>query len=199
MADIDFRTRLMALMVYGEEEEIDLFLSHYNSIILHFAYIKHDKDVTADGKPIEPHFHLCLYLKTNYYISFILEKIKEITHQNALGEVLSSKGRMYNYLIHRGKPDKFQYSRDEIISDNSYFWLDQAESSQRCIYDIINGADTMYLLKEYGNFFFLHSDKFYAMARKIREESNIPTTKEVIADLNSAAAAEVKNHETLEN
>lgn len=183
MAEVDFRSRLMAFIVYGSERDIDLFLAYHSNRILHFAYICHDQDRHTDGSLKEPHYHLCVNLKTDYFVSDMVNKIKEITHQNVMGEVLLSKNRMYAYLTHSGSPDKYQYDKSLIISDSPTYWMNRDEAATKCVYDILAGADTAYLLKEYGNFYMLHLEKLEKLAQKLRRELKILSTPEVIKEL----------------
>ena len=86
-----------------------------NSSIINYAYIIHDKDLKEDGTLVSPHIHLMLRLDNSY---------KDSTIGNWFGVkpqyVGKIKGRFRDaleYLTHANRPEKYQYSTDDVISN----------------------------------------------------------------------------------
>lgn len=161
----DVKTTLMSLIVYAKTvDEIEMFLSSYSNRILHFAYICHDKDLDEFGTLKEAHYHLCLKMKSSVYISNVLDNIKDITKQNAMGQCLSSKYRMTRYMLHADNPEKYQYSVDELVTDDIGYWINKDQRAVECVYDMVAGADIRYLLETYGREFIMNMHKYQAVA-----------------------------------
>ena len=86
----------------------------------------HDKDVNADGEVKKEHWHILL----SYDGPVGLSAVKKITDElncPAPQKIASGKG-VVRYMIHMDNPEKFQYSKSEIIGHNgadveSYFEL----------------------------------------------------------------------------
>ena len=86
----------------------------------------HDKDVNADGEVKKEHWHILL----SYDGPVGLSAVKKITDElncPAPQKIASGKG-LVRYMIHMDNPEKFQYSKSEIIGHNgadveSYFEL----------------------------------------------------------------------------
>lgn len=86
----------------------------------------HDKDENPDGTPKKPHWHVML--SSDGPISLkVVTKIVEPLNVPAPQKVGSGRG-MIRYFIHLDNPEKYQYSRDEIVGHcgadvESYFEL----------------------------------------------------------------------------
>lgn len=172
----DLKTNLMSLIVYAKSvDEIEMFLSTYSSKILHFAYICHDKDVDDFGSLKEAHYHLCIKFRCSLYISTVCDAIKDITKQNAMGQCLSSKIRMTQYLLHANNPEKYQYSAEELITDDLSYWTNKDQKALECVYDLVAGADMRYMIETYGRDFIMNMHKYREAAALLmcaREEQD---------------------------
>lgn len=86
----------------------------------------HDKDVNADGEVKKEHWHILL----SYDGPVGLSAVKKITDELNCPipqKIASGKG-LVRYMIHMDNPEKFQYSKSEIVGHNgadveSYFEL----------------------------------------------------------------------------
>lgn len=118
------------VMVLYEEDEthkklIDKDLQYFKGF--DFAYIKHDKDeeINESGETVlkKSHYHVVLHNDDAKTLSSLAHKfqIKE-------NYILPCKNyRSYlRYLIHFDDPDKYQYSKDDVISN--WFWWEKAFS-----------------------------------------------------------------------
>lgn len=168
LTPLDLRTRTQFLMTYAALPAIELTIAEHAKQIMHYAFIKHDKDVKPDGSLIEPHFHVVLYLRTDFSLQTVINWFKEFDQSNTMAEILSSKTRAYEYLTHKNNPEKYQYEKDEVITDSSSFWYDKNARSYECVLSIARGADPFFLVREYGRDYVLNAAKYEAMADKFR-------------------------------
>ena len=86
----------------------------------------HDKDFNPDGTFKKPHWHVMLSADGPITLKAV-EKIIEPLNVPAPQKVGSGRG-MIRYFIHLDNPEKYQYSRDEIVAHGgadveSYFEL----------------------------------------------------------------------------
>ena len=82
-----------------------------------FAYILHDKDTKETGEIVEPHYHLLLVFKN----ARSFEAIQRTFVGSHIEETLNIVSAV-NYLIHNGKPNKYNYEKSAIVT-NSKNWL----------------------------------------------------------------------------
>lgn len=86
----------------------------------------HDRDINADGELKKPHWHILLSADgpiTERAVADIAKKLNAPKHM----KVGSARG-LVRYMIHLDNPEKYQYSRDEIVGHggadvDSYFEL----------------------------------------------------------------------------
>ena len=83
----------------------------------YFAYILHDKDTKETGEVVEPHYHLLLVFKN----ARSFEAIQHMFTGAHIEETINIVSAV-NYLIHNGKPDKYNYEKSAIVT-NSKDWL----------------------------------------------------------------------------
>ena len=83
----------------------------------YFAYILHDKDTKETGEVVEPHYHLLLVFKN----ARSFEAIQHVFTGAHIEETLNIVSAV-NYLIHNGKPKKYNYEKSAIVT-NSKNWL----------------------------------------------------------------------------
>lgn len=116
MADKKQRFRDFATIVYPDSENTppnwvqllkDLHVPCFISPL-------HDKDIQENGEPKKPHFHVMLLfesLKTPEQAIEIFDKIGGV----GLEYVKTRRGYC-RYLCHLDDPNKYQYSKDDVIS-----------------------------------------------------------------------------------
>ena len=83
----------------------------------YFAYIVHDKHTKETGEIVEPHYHLLLVFKNAHSFEAIQRSFIGAHIEETLNIVSA-----VNYLIHNGKPTKYNYEKSAIIT-NSPNWL----------------------------------------------------------------------------
>lgn len=139
MAKKDNRARTWTFIVYPESVPNNWreFLDSY-----HIPWVEsplHDKDVNPDGTIKKPHWHVILMFdgKKSY------EQIKEITDSlNApVPQKTANPKGLIRYLIHMDNPEKYQYSREDIVCHSGadidqYFELSSV-SRERILWDIM--------------------------------------------------------------
>lgn len=95
------------------------------SVVKDYAWIVHDKDEKADGTPKRPHIHCMIRFTGPVPTSAILKRVEAITGQT---EVIKEEHlqKCYSwkqavaYLTHENKPEKYTYSRDEVVSNYDF-------------------------------------------------------------------------------
>lgn len=95
------------------EEELKSGLEKIKFNLAKYAYIKHDKDIDADGVVKKLHFHVLLEFinganKKQLCVDFNLTP-------NLFQSVSNINGYI-RYFIHKDDVDKYQYSVDDIVS-----------------------------------------------------------------------------------
>lgn len=92
-----------------------------------WAGIVHDKDLTEDGDPVEPHLHLMLYFKharSPRNVAWEIEgktgKREEVKTERL--EFFQRVNNGYSYLVHhtKGAQDKYQYDPSQVFSNFDY-------------------------------------------------------------------------------
>lgn len=161
----------------------DLLLDLLEKLPLrHFALCFHDKDTNEDGTPKVPHIHFLLNLQKdkttqwccNTFARYQAEQgVEEI--QNTLCEVATDPTQVYRYLRHADDPNKVQYDIDEVITDDSAYWLireekrysdyDDKNQALNIVTDIMSGVSQMEMLRRYGREYVINRDKYMAFVR----------------------------------
>lgn len=171
---LELSSRNHAVEVYCTEAEIQIVLCRHFRQILHYAFILHDRDERDDGSLKEPHFHICLHLNNVYKIKQVIGWFKEVTNQNVFDELLLYKTRCFQYLCHQNTPDKYQYPETDVVTDFRSFWLDKEGKAMSLIYDLIHGADSLYMCNTYGREWIVHHAKYTDMARALMSKVQDP-------------------------
>lgn len=92
-----------------------------------WASIIHDKDITEDGEPVEPHLHLMLYFKharspknVAWEINGKIGKREDVKTERL--EFFQRVNNGYSYLVHhtQGAKDKYQYDPNQVLSNFDY-------------------------------------------------------------------------------
>lgn len=115
-----------SLMTYASFEELERLKARCK----HWATCLHDKDVDEEtGELITPHIHMLCTFDNQIALSTIIEIIG--SNQNTLGECRRKNGdkwvnlnipQLYDYLIHKGYDDKYQYEETEREIDSWDYW-----------------------------------------------------------------------------
>lgn len=115
--------------------------------------IVHDKDIDNQGALIRRHFHIVLVsskvLRVKQLINILSESFGTNTENIQVQEVISLCGSI-QYLIHSNNKEKYQYSSNEIItndSDNLEGYLLETASIDKVT---TNGLLDMILVQEYN-------------------------------------------------
>ena len=115
----------MQYFEYGFTAEVcDAVLNEW-SVIKDYAWIVHDKDMKDDGTPKEPHIHCMLRFNGAVPTKAILARVASVTGSDiVVKEEHLQKMKNWNsavaYLTHENRPDKYQYPREEVISNYDF-------------------------------------------------------------------------------
>ena len=168
------RSRNWSLVVYLDETTLAQRLVQ-NENVRYFAYILHDKDKLEDGQPKPKHIHLAVVLNSARTLRQITSRFIDIDNNagNAFGELTKSNKAIIEYFTHKNEPEKYQYSVNEIVSNNiNYFNEDETteDNTYMIIEDILNGKPLFDLIKIYGRELVYHYNQFKAVAEDIRAQ-----------------------------
>lgn len=82
-----------------------------------WAYIYHDRDTDRDNHIIGKHLHLLCFDKGGTTLKSHCGRFEGVVHPNFVEKVRAPRA-MARYLIHLDDPEKFQYSRDDVITNH---------------------------------------------------------------------------------
>lgn len=145
-------------------EWLNLYVTSIRTELNAYSYfaIIHDKDINELGQEKTKHLHLILLSKEKSSALDILAMLCKVLNCK---EVQVSIDKVYNirqdirYLIHKDQPQKFQYSKNEIVTNNkAYLWTcleDEKEYTTFTIEDCekaiaLEHLDLIDLMKRYG-------------------------------------------------
>lgn len=103
-----------------------------------YAFIRHDKDTTQDGKLVEPHYHVVLCFANQHTVNSIcntIEKVADISqtdynfHLIPTTVIPGGVAEAYDYLTHSRDSEKFQYSHDLVTESSSIYFQERKADS----------------------------------------------------------------------
>lgn len=178
------RVRNYALVTYHPIEVIEKVLAELCNAgrIRHYAYILHDKDLDQEGKLKEKHLHILVQLNNAMTLTAVRALFP--IGANTLAQPIYDKADCFNYLTHKDKPDKHQYSDDDIVADNVEYWkgLQKGEADDRtmCIIDdILAKVPYRTMVMRYGRDFVINRDKYCHIALLISAEEEDISNRQV--------------------
>lgn len=136
--DPSLRTRNFLVKTYKEPREVIKYACSQTSAVMHWAFIKHDKDIVSRGKNkgelANEHFHFVLILQNPCTVSALEKRLLRAFKKDEINEQTLwispcvepyGLGGAYRYLTHADHPNKVQYSPDLINSDDERFWRER--------------------------------------------------------------------------
>lgn len=82
-----------------------------------YAYIYHDHDIHDDGTPVEKHIHILCVEKGGTTLKAHCARFSSVIPANMVCKVKNPRS-LAKYLIHQGYEDKYQYSKENVITNN---------------------------------------------------------------------------------
>lgn len=120
-----------------------LWESELAKLANHYAYIKHDRDLTKDGKLVEPHWHIVVTLARERSILNLHKRLRLVQQSNI--QPCKDLELAFDYLTHVHDDDKVKYGRSEIVSNNIDWWdkspMIQEESNREFLTDLFTLSD----------------------------------------------------------
>lgn len=183
------RVRHFDIIFYASEFKLIELLNDYKARIAHYVYIRHDSDVYEDdvfendeivhkkGDLKKPHFHViidtynaatCTAIKRLFTTEEDKPRVMPINDQQAV----------YEYLWHKNNPEKYQYSKKCLQSDNLDYYERLCVSGQQkdsdnvaihIVNDILAGVNPRVLCSRYGRDFIIHYNQYKEMAWTIEQ------------------------------
>lgn len=142
LKNTDLRDRKFLIKSYRDPREIMRYANTAKSCVVHWAIIKHDRDLVTKGKNkgqlAKPHYHFVIILqdpctenalKNRLLKAFKKSEINDETLFVSACQEPYGLGGAYRYLVHEDDPKKTQYSYDEVDSDDPDFWQKHKYSS----------------------------------------------------------------------
>ena len=142
----DDRKHVFTFLLYPDDIVPD-WRDYFSSLLIPICVSPlHDKDVSADGKPKKPHYHVVVDFGQNKKSLAQLHTlfdglgpgvcIAPIRSNGLCDSWVSCKRTMIRYLVHADNPDKAQYSTNDISVFGGFdFWSIFNSSSNK--YDTI--------------------------------------------------------------
>lgn len=180
------QARAFWIRTYLSKDGLDLFLQTNIKRIRSYAYILHDRDADENGELVQPHYHLVLRMYSQWsrkriyklFVPFLWnfnngqwDKIANIDLQ-----ISSDYKANFTYLTHDNDPDKYQYDKSLIVSNDPD---DFGNHDDKCkdgafeiVNDIIDGKSQLFLLKKYGREYVYHKKQYELIAQCIIYEEN---------------------------
>lgn len=112
----NIRSLTFTLELYPEWEFVTTLLDHIKQTSK-YALILHDKDVNDDGTLKKPHFHVVIKYGGQRRLSSVENEYFKYGLEKRFCNTCNERA-MLRYLTHIDYPDKYQYSREDIISNN---------------------------------------------------------------------------------
>ena len=184
------RYRCYTMVFYAGSKEFDKLLLKYSARISHYAYIVHDKDIYADdlkddegnyvhrAGEIEKEHIQCIIEFYNALSPSALRKLFTTENDKPQVQRVIDKVAMFEYLTHKNDPDKYQYPKSAIISDDiNYFEKLCIEGEKRdtddkaisIVNDILAGVSPRIIMHRYGRDCIIHYSQYQDMADRIKE------------------------------
>lgn len=174
------------IITYLNEEDLHNILESKldKGIITNYAYINHDRDVTKEGELKKAHRHCIILCKSPVLGSRIQNWFKGINDEggesNTFVEKLKSKKEGFAYLTHENNPEKYQYSREDVIcSDDDYFDSledKKTDKSWSALEDLLNGMSYRECARKYGRDFILHYNAYRTLVFDIQQQERLNET-----------------------
>lgn len=156
-------------------------LDEHSTQIKAYAFILHDKDITEEGKPKTPHYHILLCLHNGNSLEAVLRWFDGFVDDNGndintLGKVMNNRKGAYAYLTHNtcASQDKYQYSESDIVSYNPDFFAndddEHVDTLASALQDMLDGIPLNDIRKTYGRDFILHYCHIKALYNDIQKQ-----------------------------
>ena len=160
--------RAYSLICYfTSNEEVFTALNTINDL-QKFAFIYHDRDTTT------PHYHIVIITANTHSMTSIQKRfINETTATNCLIEPLLTPQGIYDYMTHSHNVDKYQYSYDDIVSNDKDYFATAEKINDICV-DIVtamlHNVSKYELVKLYGKHFVYNYRNFLYLVNDIKDE-----------------------------
>lgn len=185
------RDRHYSCVLYCTQARLESILLFNYHKIANYAFIKHDSDFYDDdiiendviihkkGDLKKLHIHLVISF---YNVQRWSTVVKMFTTEEDKPRVerCNSRSAQYRYLIHADNPEKYQYSKSLIISNDLSFFekidihgdkKDSDNVAEKIIDDMLASVSPYLMVKRYGRDFIIHFNQYSCVVDAIREYS----------------------------
>lgn len=186
------RSRHFTLVLYCSLNALQIILLNNLDCIANYAYILHDKDIYDDdvkeGEEIlhkkgdlkKAHIHMVISFYNVQRWSTVC-KMFSTEEDNARVEVCNSRVAQYRYLTHADNPERYQYPKSSIVSNDINFYekvqihgdkKDVDNVAEKIIDDMLACVSPYLLCKRYGRDFIIHYRQYKDVVDAIRDYSS---------------------------
>lgn len=188
--NINKRVRPFNIVFYGSALELDKILLCNSSRIAHYSYAYHDCDTYeedvlnedgtikhAKGELKVPHFHVNVDFFDAHTFKAVCKMFTTAT-DNPRVEPITDRLAMYEYLVHKNHPAKYQYPKSIIVCDSVDWWenlkrqgdfkKDSDYIANNIIDDMLCGVSVEILRRRYGRDFIIHYNQYKEFAEMCR-------------------------------
>lgn len=180
------RFRPWEIVVYCSKRELLSMLGKHNQRIAHYAFIEHDLDRYEEdneelghkkGDIKKVHIHCLLDFFDGHTFSSV-KKLFTLGDLVPRVEKISDRQAKFEYLTHKNHPDKFQYSEDEIFSNDISYYKDiclrgdkkdKDNLALQIINDLLNGTNPYTMVCRYGRDYVIHRNQYKDMVFDIQQ------------------------------
>lgn len=128
----DAKTRAWTFIIWEDSTDVEQFkvaIKSQSRLGVRALYIRHDRDVRANGEPKKVHWHIILIWDNSTTFNNALKTAQAVSNTKYIEPVRSLVGAT-RYLIHMDDPDKYQYDKDEVQTVGDVDFSELIESSR---------------------------------------------------------------------
>lgn len=204
------QSRNFFCVTYLTDEQVAEFCQR--SDIMHYAYIKHDKDDKA------PHTHILLRFNNNRSLQSVTRIFKEYgkgkdngKDVNTMVEIAEDLTASFDYLTHKNQPEKHQYEDDEVISDDVGYFRgifssapkNEENTAFQILMDMESGTSLRELARRYGREIIInfgrYNDFLLIMKERERQEKEREFTKVINKTIAEENLQKIEERENAKN
>lgn len=168
------------IIIYATPNEI---LKYEYPMIRHYLMAYHDKDINEDGTFKKAHTHMYITTKQNLSFNSCANLFLDLQKDNINvlpQNICLIKGTLKDctlYATHENAPEKYQYSKDILISDNLKYFenstIQQDNTSYQIICDILANESFRNLAMKYGREIIINRNAYFDFVEIIAKQENI--------------------------
>lgn len=151
------KSRYWMFILYPDSAPSDWLESIESELIPCAISPLHDKDLTKDGAPKKPHYHIILQYSGPTTYNHVLEFTRR--YNATIPIIPESPKQAYLYLNHSNKPEKYQYPAEPIILNGFSIKVDKSEDDKMSIIKELSDYVILNRVNEFVQLYYYASEK----------------------------------------